>query len=353
MRRVRAWLAWLHLWLGLVAGTLFALIGLSGSVLTFHTELLRWQHPQLARFAAPGDAQAGAVVDALRREWTARGIGAIDFPRDDLPVFQAYFTDGSRRYFSPEDGSLLLTRTPGDDWLLWLHELHTDLLAGAIGHEAVGVVGLIALFLIASGLYLWWPRLSQLAAQLRWYRGPPARRWMSWHRSSGALTLPLLLLVTATGAAMVYHHATRDLFTVLLGGGETPQPVEHAVDHPVDVDWPRVVAAARAAFPEATLVRSNTPRPDSALVGFRVRADGEWHPNGRSEVWIDATDHTPVLVHDARTQAAGARASETMYPLHIGAVGGWPYRAAVAASGLLPAFLLFTGFLYWRRRRGR
>jgi uncharacterized iron-regulated membrane protein len=37
----------------------------------------------------------------------------------------------------------------------------------------------------------------------------------------------------------------------------------------------------------------------------------------------------------------------------MGAVGGWAYRIAVAISGLVPAFLLCTGFLFWRRRRGK
>ena len=46
--RMRATLSWLHLWAGLVAGTVFALIGLSGSVLVFHDDLLQWQHPELA-----------------------------------------------------------------------------------------------------------------------------------------------------------------------------------------------------------------------------------------------------------------------------------------------------------------
>ena len=59
-----------------------------------------------------------------------------------------------------------------------------------------------------------------------------------------------------------------------------------------------------------------------------------------------------LLRHDATAQRPGARMDEAIYPLHIGAVGGPTYRWATALGGLLPAFLLVTGFLFWRRRRG-
>ena len=40
-------------------------------------------------------------------------------------------------------------------------------------------------------------------------------------------------------------------------------------------------------------------------------------------------------------------------PLHGGFVGGRIWQTLVALTGLVPAFLAVTGFLFWRRRRGR
>lgn len=348
-RRLRAALSWLHLWVGLVAGTLFALAGLSGSVLVFHSELLQWRHPQLAAQAPV--AEPGVLAGVLD-EWTPRGLSAIDFPRESMPAWQAYFEDGSRRYFATDDGALLLTRTIGDDALLWLHEFHVELLAGEAGHQVVGVVGWLALGLLVTGVYLWWPRFGPWSMHLKVYRGPPVRRWLSWHRTSGLAMLPLLLVVTLTGVGMVYHDGTRALLTGLFGGAPNPPAPVRAALHDAPPDWPRVLATAREALPGAVLVRTASPAPGSAVVGFRVRLPAEWHPNGRSLVSVDAAGTTVLLAHDATRQPLGGRIDETVYPLHIGAVGGRPYRWAVAVSGLLPAFLLVTGFLFWRRRRG-
>ena len=128
----------------------------------------------------------------------------------DLPVWQGFFEDGHRAYFAPEDGALLLYRSHDDDVLMWLHDWHTHLLGGETGEEVLGVFGWIALGLLLTGLYLWWPGAGSVLAHLKMYAGPPVRRWLSWHRSSGALLLPLLLLATLTGVGMVYSQGLPD-----------------------------------------------------------------------------------------------------------------------------------------------
>lgn len=347
-RRLRAALSWLHLWVGLSVGAAFAVIGLSGTVLVFHADLLTWQQPQLAAHAPVADA---AVLERVLAQWTPRGLTSIDLPREALPVWQAYFSDGSRRYFAPEDGALLLARSEHDDALLWLHELHTALLGGEAGHQVLGVIGWICLGLLLTGLYLWWPKWGHVQAHLRIYKGPPVRRWLTWHRSIGVIVLPLLLLLTLTGVGMVYHDGARKVLTALFGGGTVPKAAKIAGDGQAP-HWTRVLATAQAALPGARLSRIAPPAPGDGAVGFRAQAAGEWHPHGRSLVSVDLAGTRVLLRHDATRQALGARVTEAIYPLHIGAVGGRAYRWATAVSGLLPAFLLVTGFLFWRRRRG-
>ncbi|HEU0307058.1 MAG TPA: PepSY-associated TM helix domain-containing protein [Lysobacter sp.] len=344
--RLRAMLSWLHLWIGLAMGVLFALLGLSGSVLTFHSELLLAQHPQIA---AQQPVANGAVLSHLMETWASRGMTAIDVPRPSMPAWQGYFADDSRRYFATDTGELLLTRTTGNDWLLWLHELHTHFLAGETGEEVVGITGWIACFLLLSGLYLWWPRFGRWLSHLRPHANPPVRRWLTWHRSAGAITLPLLFLVSLCGVGMVYHDGARALLTGLLGGSAAPRPPRTAsMARPLD--WSRVLASARAGMPDAQLSRIAVPRDGNQAISIRARMPAEWHPNGRSLVFVAGTGDTLPGRYDATAQPAGTRATDAIYPLHIGAVGGLPYRLAVAFAGLLPSFLLVTGFLFWRRR---
>ncbi|GHA89007.1 PepSY-associated TM helix domain-containing protein [Cognatilysobacter bugurensis] len=348
-QRVRALLAWLHLWVGLGVGTVFAVIGLSGSVLVFGEDILRWQQPQLSTFEPRIDGEVLAGI--LARE-SSEGLRGVHLPHAERPVWTGFYTDGRERLFAPDDGRLLLERSAENDVIAWLFELHAHLLGGETGEAVLGIVGWISLGLLLTGLYLWWPKPGRIRAQLRVFRGPPTRRWLTWHRSAGVVLTPLLLLSTLTGVGMVYHDGARALLTSLFGGGETPAaPSQDA--RRADVDWPAVLARAQAALPGAQLTRTGAPAEDNDVVSFRARAVGEWHPNGRSTVHVDRAGRGLLLVHDATGQRLGARMTEAIYPLHIGSVGGVVMKWLTALTGLLPAFLLATGFLYWRRRRGK
>lgn len=345
---MRKLVAWLHLWVGLVAGTLFAVLGLTGSVLVFHEDLLRLQHPQLEGHALHAD---GGVLAAILARESPRGLRSVQFPDEAMPTIIGFYEDGRRGYFAPEDGDLLLMRSTGDDFLLWLQDLHIHFVAGEAGEQVVGVVGWIALGLLLTGVYLWWPKRGLLKLSLTWFANPPVRRWLSWHRSTGVLLLPLVLLLTLTGVGMVYHAGARSLLTGMFGGGDIPAaPVRASSGSP---DWPAVIARAQSGLPGAHLTRTAAPAAGEGVVSFRARMPGEWHVNGRSTVHVDLGGRQVLLAHDATSQAVGARMTEAIYPVHIGAVGGPLVRWLTALAGLVPAFLLVTGLLLWLRRPSR
>lgn len=348
----RHWLRKLHLWLGLSLGTAYALIALSGSVLALQGPMLRASHPELTAHALPTPAQEAAVLERIAREWSPQGLRSADLPDAELPAWQLYFNGGVRRYLDPASGELLLTRTPGNDVLLALRDWHTHLLAGHAGEIWLGVLGWLSLFMLVSGVVLWWPGRGRFLAHLKPHTQPPVRRWLTWHRSFGALSLPVLLLVTLTGTLMCYHAGTRQALQGLFGDDrEPPEPATIALRRG-PIDWPAVLAAARHALPGATLGRLSFPSERDGRVILRVHMPGEWNPTGRSTLWIDPYQARVLGVSDATHADTGVQANNAIYPLHAGATGPL-WRTLVLISGLLPPFFLVTGFLLWRARTKR
>lgn len=352
---VRGWIKRLHLWVGLSVGLVYALIALSGSVLVLQGPLLPAMHPQLTAHSLPNPATQATVLADIARDWPSRGLRSADLPTTALPVWQLYFADGSRRYLDPADGKLLLTRSPGRDLLLTLRDWHTHLVAGKTGEALLGILGWITLALLISGVWLWWPGRRKLRASLRTCTQPPARRWLSWHRSIGVISLPLLLLITLTGTLMVYSGGTRRVLQALFG--DTPAAPTQALVTPQaqEIDWSAVLDAAQRALPRAELRRITLPSTGNARVTIRARMPAEWHPVGRSQVGIDPYRAQVLSMVDATADGTGARVSNAIYPLHAGSVGGIAGQFLAVLAGLLPPFLLITGFLFWRtqKRRGR
>lgn len=351
--RVRHWMQRLHLWLGLSVGVVYALIALSGSVLVFQQPWLRAAYPQLAAHALPDAAQRAAVLTRIADQWQPQGLRAADLPRPGLPVWQLYFADGTRRYLDPADGSLLLTRPRNGDTLQVLHDWHTHLLAGERGEQLLGVIGWLALFLLISGPLLWWPGRRHLLASLRPHAQPPTRRWASWHRGAGILGLPLLVLVSLTGTLMIYGATTSQLLRKAFGEPVRAPAPAPLVMRAAPIDWNAVLVAAQQALPGAALHRVTLPATRNAQVVIRAQARGEWHPVGRSTIWLDPYTARVLASHDASRSGAGTRINDAIYPLHSGRVGGRAWQLAVAFAGLLPPFFAITGLLFWRARKRR
>jgi uncharacterized iron-regulated membrane protein len=130
------------------------------------------------------------------------------------------------------------------------------------------------------------------------------------------------------------------------------KPPKLAPSH-ATIDWPAVLAAAQAAAPEAEITRLMLPSKDSGTLVARIRRPGEWSLAGRSSLWIDPATATVVGGDDATKLGPGGRLSNALFPIHSAAVGGLLWRVVACVTGMLPMFLLVTGFLFWRARKRR
>ena len=157
MKRARRWWLNLHLCLGLALGVVFALLGVTGSVLAFYPEIDRALNPELRPSTSlTRDVSVQAVTNQLRRLHPERDGGwRIELPLDDSTLItarSARLSEREGRSFSP----LMLTLDPvtlertshrvwGDYLMTWIYDLHYTLLLDATGKLIVGTVGLVML----------------------------------------------------------------------------------------------------------------------------------------------------------------------------------------------------------------
>ncbi|HEU4343304.1 MAG TPA: hypothetical protein VFU31_17275 [Candidatus Binatia bacterium] len=83
--------------------------------------------------------------------------------------------------------------------------------------------------------------------------------------------------------------------------------------------------------------------------GFRLRQREEWHPNGRTVVFIDPSTSDVLTTHDALNEPVGTRAANTAYPLHAATIGR-PWLSWLALLTTATAMLLIVyGATAWVR----
>lgn len=351
-RRFRAWLKTLHLWLGLTLGLLLSLVTLSGSVLLFEQPLFAAGHPELATRPLPDLTTQGHALSTILGSPAGKGIRGVVLPDAGLPVWEAQERGGNRAYYDAATGDLLLKRSQAGDGLLILLDWHTHLLTGEVGETVLGVVACTGLFMLFSGVWLYWPGRQRALRHLKPHANPPVLRWASFHRAVGVIALPLLIVMIGTGTTMAYRGAVRNGLAAAFSEPARPKPPRVAPVH-APVDWAAVLVAAQAAAPDAAITRLILPSKDSGTVVARIRRPGEWNLAGRSSLWIDPATATVLGGDDATKLGPGGRLANALFPIHSAAVGGLPWRVVACITGLLPMFLLVTGFLFWRARRRR
>lgn len=340
-----------HRWLGLSVGALFVLTGLSGSLLTYEPELTSMIYPELGGPpTAEWWARRAGLLAEIDAAYPAGEISVVRFPAANRGAYEIYLENGERHYRDPLGGALLLEREPLGDPMIIASELHIHLFAGETGERVLGWLGLAMLALLLAGLWLWWPRPNEWRSVFR----PPRNRRLRpqlywWHKTIGAATLMLLLIVTLTGVGMVFYETAQRLLTGAFGGAPAalPTSVESSA---ASTDWPEVIRSLDRTLPDGRTVYFHPPaQPDAPLL-FRKKLPAELHPNGRSFVSMTARGEVIAAVDDTQS-APGLKATHVIYPLHSGRMGSETWRALVAIAGILPTVFFITGFILWRMQR--
>ncbi len=365
-----------HRWLGIGAGLVFALAGVTGGLLVFYVEIDAWANPQLAP-AEPCAHPRGPddVLAALRATHPLRaGSWRIEFPMTPAQPYTARYmkpAESAGRGFAPlvvtvDPCSLAVTgsRLWGSFAMTWIYDLHYTLLLERPGRWALGVAGMLMLVSVASGIVLWWPRTPPRRRVLRLVPRPGRVR-ATWdvHWMSGVYGLVVLLPVLITGVFL----ALPEWLNPVIDRLAPPQPVLVPAAHaPVTrmtgthapaaepsawLSLEAAVAAGLRQFPDAEPRWIETPADRHGAIAVRMRQPHE--PSRRfprSRVWIDPYTGELLALRDPRADGAGDTLLAWLHPLHNGEAFGLAGRIAVLVSGLVPPILLVTGLMRWRQR---
>ncbi|NVD70632.1 PepSY domain-containing protein [Duganella sp. BJB1802] len=358
----------LHWLVGITAGTVLVVIGLTGAILAFRDEVLDLLNPGVTSVAARQAPMVAPpqVAEAVQRAHPEARISSITVYAEAGASARVTLAPapggkhGETVFVDPYSGAMLPSLRY-DDVFEWVESLHRFLLLPRDdGRPVVGGLALCLMGLALSGLYLRWPRRA-----LDW------RTWLTFDtRLTGRSFLWGLHSVAGTWALAAYL-----VFTVS-GVYWSFDVVRDTVDGWAGVSRPPRVAAApkpkmpkeakRAEAADLTLAWSTFQQqapgwktvvlrpPERATQPLQVLwLDGDaTHIRARSRMSINQQTGA-IVKHEPYAQiGVAARALTTFYPLHIGTYFGLPGRLFMFFASLsLPGFAVTGWMLYLKRRR--
>lgn len=376
LRRLKArrklWLD-VHLWLGLVLGLFLAVFGLTGSVLVFYDELdAVLDHDLFAvEVRAEGEAAFRPMAEILAAAEAAAPLGShlntVTYPPQDGSTYRLFYENAGSRwqvfvdpYTTEVLGQRLLQGT--DEWfphhlIPFVFKLHYALLADDTGVLVVGVMSVLLVFSILTGLIVWWPLTGNWKRALSIKPRASVERFNhDLHQASGFYTALVLLAVLVSGVYMnlpkqflalvqLISPATRDFKNTPSSSGT------HAGQKPIGLT--QAVAIAGERYPEGRLSWLSLPKDEHDVYTIR-RMDVPELSRFWSEraVQIDPYSGTIVAIRDpAVRRSAGETFIDWQWPLHSGKAFGWPGRIAVFVTGLACPVLFVTGVIRWLQKR--
>ncbi len=364
----------LHLWFGLTSGIVVFIISITGCLYAFQEEIqnatqpFRYVAARQATFLPPSKLQAiaraqlpGKHLHAVMYSGPEKAAQAIFFQFDPSYYFLVYL--------NPYTGEVLKVKNMDEDFFRIVLNGHFYLwLPPAIGQPVVAYTTLIFLFMLISGLVLWWPKNKAAAKQRFWFKWKEGLQWKrknyDLHNVIGFYSSWVVIILALTGLVWGFEWFSKSVYT--LAGGTKSTLFQEAVSarplQPIATDQSpaidRIWARMQAENPAAKSIEVHVPDTDTASIAVNINSEEGtfWKIDYR---YFDQytlqelpVNHIYGRFHEAQLADKLLRMN---YDIHVGAIWGLRGKIIAFCFSLMAASLPITGFLIWfgRRRKAK
>ncbi len=389
--RRKLWLN-VHLYLGLVAGAILAVVGLTGGIMVFYQEMQEVLTPELSVVSAPPEnqKQLHSLDDIVAAAESAKPRGSrffkVYYPRNpDVAYKFLYFVrdesqanNGDGSYIFKDDGYYIFVDPytaqvkgiqlwhPKDRYLerplvSFIMQLHWCLLLGKTGGMLNGILAVLSIISVLTGLIVWWPLTGKFKQALTFKRHASTVRFnFDLHKTVGFYSTIVLLPVLFSGIYMVLPEQVNVLVKLFSPvdrpnaystiPAEIHSSVPQAGQQAISVS--EVEAIVQKRYPAGRLWMLNAPKDKEDV--YKVMKNDVTEISrftGYRDFAVDQYSGDILKVYDRGTGSVGDVFLDWQWPLHSGHAFGWTGRILVFISGLACPILYVTGVVRWLQKR--
>jgi uncharacterized iron-regulated membrane protein len=355
---LRRW-SWIHKWSSLVSTAFMLLLCITGLPLIYHHEIVHAlgndvEAPVMALdtpranvdkvIATALAAYPGKVMMYLSQDPEEPNMWALtvgDSPTDN--DYKPLLADARTAQMLPEPP------LEGGAFMSLMFHLHVDLYAGLWGKLFLGLMGLLLLVALVSGVVLYAPFTRKLAFGTVRHERSRRVRWLDLHNVLGIVTLVWALVVGTTGMINTWA----DLLLKVWQNTELAEMTKPYAGLPPVTK----LASMQDAIDTA---KKAAPGMDVGFVAFPGTAFATPHHYGvfmHGDTPLTSRLPKPVLI-DAQTGAVTASRDLPWYltallvsqPLHFGDYGGQALKLLWALLDIGTIVVLITGLYLWLKR---
>jgi uncharacterized iron-regulated membrane protein len=360
-------IAKIHLWLGLSSGLVVFILGLTGAIFSFETQLKYIFHPD--RYYADYVTAKPLPLRVLK-EKAQHAIG------EDHPLSFVLYKPGTKEtyrfrsskfnaarltynsrvlffktvFINPFTGKVQYIENTKWEFFQTVLQIHNELMIGEIGHLVTAWGTLIFIIMLITGLVLWWPKSKAAAKQrfsIKW-KAKWRRVNYDAHNVGGFYVFILALIIALTGLYFAFEFIRKPV--KWLAGGDRIKKELPSLSDTSSTPLPNVLdlieaKVARQPFNKG-LYFVGLPENKLAPVVFTIMHNSDNYLS-RSQYFFDKYTGA-MLKNKPADQWDGAENFLNMiYDIHVGKVLGIWGQILACLGSLVSAALPVTGFVIW------
>jgi uncharacterized iron-regulated membrane protein len=359
---LRQSMAWIHGWLGLLAGWLLFAMFLTGTASYFRAEITQWMQPEF-RATVVGPARAAETAVAYMQR-----VGADDvqwfvyLPDARTSITRIYEIRNPASKAPPRPVEIQLNPATGEPLRAretlggeHFYRFHFQLqLPYPWGRWLAGLCAMFMLGAIVSGVVTH-KRIFADFFTMRWNKGQ--RSWLDAHNVSAVLALPYHAMITYTGLItlvamympwpmMANYAKPLDFGAVAFGiPADRDASGRPAAFVPV---VPLVADAERRFGGPATRLVVRNPNDAAATVTVYRHPTASLNARGPSVTYSGSDGH---VLEQSTDGGPGIVTAGVMLGLHTAQFAGAALRWTYFGLGLTGAAMVGTGLLLWTAKR--
>lgn len=239
------------------------------------------------------------------------------------------------------------------------------MLKSSWGTYIVGIPTLIFIFMLITGIILWWPKNKNARKQRFWFNWKNIKSWKrknyDLHNVLGFYSSFIVLIIAITGLFYSFSFVQSFLYYSFSGGKTeypdfshitTQAPGSLRSDTTIDI----IARQVKALYPETDRFSLGLEEPTTGEDGktpafdvYVAEKEGVYYINHTA--FFDANSGTLLYNRHHSDKNFGEKFVAANYDIHVGAILGIWGKILAFITSLAAASLPVTGFLVWRGRK--
>jgi uncharacterized iron-regulated membrane protein len=261
---------------------------------------------------------------------------------------------GPTLFLNPYTGAILGEYDSHKSFFHFIEEIHRGLVAGRVGKLIMGINSIIFLFILGTGIVLWWPAARQAFSQrLRIKWGSSWKRLNhDFHIVLGFYSSVFLFIMAATGVGMSFDWVGKTINTLTHSPQQRQEPPTSAEAAP---DAPKfgadaALALARRQDASAASYTVQLPKEPTGSIQISTLPTSALTERATNDTYLDQHTGQVLRQQTYAEKPVGQRIRGLFKPIHTGAIFGWPTKVLALIFVLLGATFPITGTIMWLNR---